>query len=110
MVGTDGELPIIPISLPRELLGCIDALRRQHTAGQIRKNPANGQDIWDLASHCVQGKALSRDQVNVLTEITSGFKELAQNVGQPHGRAVLGQYLGAEDGERVVSFLTGGLD
>ncbi|KAF5579183.1 hypothetical protein FPANT_9709 [Fusarium pseudoanthophilum] len=99
---------MIPISTTQDFAHCLELLRRDH----IRKNPAVNTEQQatheNLVSWCVEGKPLSRDQVNVLTGITSGFRGFADLYSSPGGRATICEYLGDSDGERVVSFLSNG--
>jgi hypothetical protein len=99
---------MIPISTTQDFAHCLELLRRDH----IRKNPAVNTEQQatheNLVSWCVEGKSLSRDQVNVLTGITSGFRGFADLYSSPSGRAAICEYLGDSDGERVVSFLSNG--
>ena len=62
----------------------------------------------DLACWCADGKPLTRDQVNVLTGITSGFRDLANHSTQLDGQATIREYLGDQDGGHIISFLTNG--
>ncbi|KAF5549447.1 hypothetical protein FMEXI_4259 [Fusarium mexicanum] len=99
---------MIPISTTQHFADCLESLRRDC----IRKEPAINTEQQatheNLVCWCVEGKPLSRDQVNVLTGITSGFRGFADLYSSPGGRATISEYLGGSDGERVVSFLSNG--
>ncbi|VTT63390.1 unnamed protein product [Fusarium fujikuroi] len=99
---------MIPISTTQDLADCLESLRRDC----IRKNHAANTEQQatndNLVCWCVEGKPLSRDQVNVLTGITSGFRGFADLYSSPGGQATICEYLGGSDGERVVSFLSNG--
>ncbi|KAM5362785.1 hypothetical protein ACJZ2D_012369 [Fusarium nematophilum] len=108
LLGSDHSLPVMPISSVRDLPGCLDALRRGCSARSARENEAHGETPRDLVHWCVGGKALSKDQTNILTGITSGFRELVNHIALPEGQATLREYLGDGDGERVITFFTSG--
>ncbi|KAF5673967.1 hypothetical protein FCIRC_7898 [Fusarium circinatum] len=99
---------MIPISTTQHFADCLESLRRDC----IRKKPTIKTEQQatheNLVCWCVEGKPLSRDQVNVLTGITSGFRGFADLYSSPDGRATISEYLGGSDGERVVSFLSNG--
>ncbi|KAI8690674.1 hypothetical protein NCS56_00058500 [Fusarium sp. Ph1] len=105
---SDSVPPIIPISSTRDLRGCLDALRRECTVTREHSNEARRDALRELVCQCIDGKALSRDQANILTGITSGFRDLTVHVTHPSGPAFIKEYLGDADGERVISFLTSG--
>ncbi|KAI1058141.1 hypothetical protein LB506_000113 [Fusarium annulatum] len=108
MVCSGCPIPMIPISTTQDLADCLESLRRDC----IRKNHAANTEQQatndNLVCWCVEGKPLSRDQVNVLTGITSGFRGFADLCSSPGGQATICEYLGGSDGERVVSFLSNG--
>lgn len=105
---SDSVPPIIPISSARDLRGCLDALRQKCAVNRETGNQAQQNALRELASQCIVGKPLSRDQVNILTGITSGFGDLTNHVTHPGGSGIIKDYLGDADGERVISFLTSG--
>ncbi|KAL3606480.1 hypothetical protein FPOAC2_01437 [Fusarium poae] len=102
----DYAMPIIPITTTETLPGCLESLQQDNS--KKSSQPGAGANIAsrDLLRGCVYGKPLSRDQVNILTGITSGFGDLASRSSLPNGQAVIREYLGNEDGERLLSFLT----
>lgn len=102
----DLSIPIIPISACRELPGCLATLRQQYSSTSAHFNKRNGE-IRDLVSYCVKGKPLSRDQTNVVTGMSSGFRDLASHVTLPDSQVVLKKFL-ETDGERIISFFTDG--
>ncbi|KAF4965360.1 hypothetical protein FSARC_6818 [Fusarium sarcochroum] len=107
LLHSDSTVPIIPISTTQELPSCLEALRRDYTD---KISPSHEDSIAhkDLACWCVDGKPLTRDQVNILTGITSGFRDLASHSTQPVGQAAIREYLGDQDGGRIISFFTNG--
>ena len=105
-------MPIVPISSSQELPGCLNTLRQQFSATGTRGESVGGEGEakWsrDLIHHCVRGKPLSRDQANVLTGMSTGFKDIVKHVSLPDSQAVLNDFLGETDAHRIISFFTNG--
>ncbi|KND88654.1 hypothetical protein TOPH_06654 [Tolypocladium ophioglossoides CBS 100239] len=98
-------IPIVPISSAVELPSCLDSLRRQCTGdGPKNKQAEETSTRRDLASYCVKGQPLSESQTNVLSDICGGFGDLAQHAFNPEGQRKICDFLGDEDGHRVISF------
>ncbi|KAJ4860319.1 hypothetical protein T069G_05307 [Trichoderma breve] len=108
------SVPIIPMSSAAELVGRLDALRRQcapaHTASvSRRRSHADGvAEIRGLASHCVHGQALPPEHVDILTDVSAGLGSLAQLVFSVEGQRKICDLLGDAQGGRVISFFTHG--
>ncbi|KAL6920106.1 hypothetical protein FSHL1_004083 [Fusarium sambucinum] len=102
----DYAMPMIPITTIKTLPGCLESLQRDYSKESSQPDTDANVASRDLLRWCVCGKPLSRNQVNILTEITSGFGDLAGRSSLPHGQAVIREYLGNEDGGRLLSFLT----
>ncbi|KAL6810878.1 hypothetical protein GGI42DRAFT_200707 [Trichoderma sp. SZMC 28013] len=107
------SVPIIPMSSAAELVGRLDALRRQcaeaHTASVSRRSHADAvAEIRGLASHCVHGQALPPRQVDILTDVSAGLGSLAQLVFSADGQRKICDLLGDAQGGRVISFFTHG--
>ncbi|KAK4062631.1 uncharacterized protein Triagg1_9872 [Trichoderma aggressivum f. europaeum] len=109
------SVPIIPMSSAAELVGRLDALRRQcaqaHTASVSRRSRSRADavaEIRGLASHCVHGQALPREHVDILTDVSAGLGSLAQLVFSADGQRKICDLLGDAQGGRVISFFTHG--
>ncbi|QPC75768.1 hypothetical protein HYE68_006520 [Fusarium pseudograminearum] len=102
----DYAMPIIPINTIETLPGCLESLQQDYSREMSPPDANTSITSRDLVRWCVNGKALSRDQVNILTEITSGFGDLASRSSLPNGQAIIREYLGSKDGGRLISFLT----
>lgn len=101
-------MPMIPITTIRAVPDCLESLQRDCNSKQSPLDADIGMVNRDLVGWCVSGKPLSKDQVNILTGITSGFKDLADHSILPSGQAAIREYLGDEDGGRLVSFFNNG--
>lgn len=99
---------MIPITTIKTLPDCLESLQRDYRDKQSTLNADKRTIHQDLVRWCVRGKPLLRDQVNVLTGITSGFRDLAGHSTLPTGQAFIREYLGEEDGGRLISFLANG--
>ncbi|CAM1507261.1 Fc.00g069020.m01.CDS01 [Cosmosporella sp. VM-42] len=106
------SMPIVPITSSRELPSCLDTLRKQFSAARSRDDDigerAEATGTHDLVQHCVPGKPLSRDQANVLTGTSTGFKDIANHISLQDSQFVLREYLGEVDARRIISFFTNG--
>ncbi|KAL6833272.1 hypothetical protein J3E69DRAFT_134772 [Trichoderma sp. SZMC 28015] len=108
------SVPIIPMSSAAELVGRLDALRRQcaqaYTASVSRRRSHADEvaEIRGLASHCVHGQALPPEHVDILTDVSAGLGSLAQLVFSADGQRKICDLLGDAQGGRVISFFTHG--
>ncbi|KAL6896153.1 hypothetical protein HDV57DRAFT_43423 [Trichoderma longibrachiatum] len=110
---------IIPISSASELPSRLDALRRQlASAAYISRTRTNhradeaacAEQLRDLASHCAHGQALSREHVDVLTDLSAGLGSLAQLSFSADGQRRIRDLLGDVQGGRVIAFFTHGYE
>ena len=104
----DYAMPMIPITTIKAVPDCLESLQRDCDYKQAPLDTDIGIVNRDLVRWCVSGKPLLKDQVNILTGITSGFQDLADLSILPSGQAAIREYLGDDDGGRLVSFLTKG--
>ncbi|KAL7909678.1 hypothetical protein GGI35DRAFT_393023 [Trichoderma velutinum] len=109
------SVPIIPMSSAAELVGRLDALRRQcaqaHTASVSHRSHADEvAEIRVLASHCVHGQALPPEHVDILTDVSAGLGSLAQLVFSAEGQRKVCDLLGDAQGSKVISFFTHGYE
>ena len=104
----EASIPLIPISSNRDLRRCIEALAEQQSYKSNSDKSTTFESLHDLASHCVRGKPMSRDQVNVLTGVSSGFRDIAMHITAPESQHTLKDFLGQADSERFISFFIDG--
>ncbi|KPA42893.1 hypothetical protein FLAG1_04235 [Fusarium langsethiae] len=90
----DYAMPIIPITTVETLPGCLKSLQQDYSKERSSLDADTSITSRDLVRWCVYGKPLSRDQVNILTEITSGFGDLAGRSSLPNGQVAIREYLG----------------
>lgn len=103
------HVPIIPVSSTAELVTRLDALRRQCTVNVPRQSHAQEMaEVRALAAHCVHGRALSQECVNILTDVSSGLGSLAQLMFSTEGRRKLCDLLEDEEGNRLMAFFVHG--
>jgi hypothetical protein len=108
MLSSGSVVPLIPISTTRELQNCVESFRRDYGNTISFVNTERSVTHKELVSWCVEGTPLGRDQTNLLTGITSGFRDFAGLYTHTDGRATICEYLGQEDGKRVIAFLANG--
>jgi hypothetical protein len=108
MLLSGSVIPLIPISTTRELQNCVESFRRDYGNTTSCLNTERSVTHKELVSWCVEGKPLGRYQTNLLTGSTSGFRDFAGLYTHPDGRATICEYLGQDDGKRVIAFLANG--
>ncbi|KAI1415940.1 hypothetical protein F5Y13DRAFT_140385 [Hypoxylon sp. FL1857] len=95
------EIPIIPVNSVSDAPKNLMAFHRQvSTSGRPRRmeNPAR-----TLLPYCSDRPPLSEHAVNVLTDITTGMRDLLDTMSTPAGQMRILEYLGS-DSESAVSF------
>lgn len=60
--------------------------------------------VQDLVSYTAHKSRLTEHELNVLSDITSGFKDLANKATTEEGQALLRAYLDEDSAERVMGF------
>lgn len=101
------DVPIIPINAASDLPCCLGNLKKQ--CNEPEPDTTNSAaSTRDLVAHCVNGQPLSERQTNMLTDIASGFKDLAENSLVPDSQQLICDLLGEGDGGRLISFFTQG--
>lgn len=62
----------------------------------------------ELVSFCVRGPPLSKRQVKIMMDASTGFSDLAHSVYLHQNQEQVCNLLGKSDAKRVISFLTNG--
>ncbi|KAH6648480.1 hypothetical protein BKA67DRAFT_365057 [Truncatella angustata] len=95
------EMPIIPLSSTRELPATIMAFHRQlMTSAAPIKQAVTARC---LLSHCSEIHHLGEHTTNLLSDITTDFRDLVHKATTLEGQQNLRDYLG-NDAERVIKF------
>lgn len=106
------DVPLIPISLATDLLSSLDKLQNQINNSKSRPNKPASRDQdpspRDVLANCVEGPPLSWRQTNVLMDVLPGFRDVAIGSFNPENQAPMCDFLGDEDGNRVIGFFTSG--
>lgn len=107
---TSCGVSIMPLPSIQDVCERLNEMRRQLVRNAVINADlaTNKPSLRNLASCCVAGPRLSSSQVDILTDITPGLGHLASGVLEPDGQEALFDYLGYEDGNRVLSFFTAG--
>lgn len=101
------DISIIPILSAQDLPLCLSNLRRQCNE-DTPTNIHSGALKRELLSHCVSGRPLLERQTNILTDISSDFKDLTGSLFVPDRMGRLCDLLGEKDAGRLVSHMTDG--
>ena len=104
-------MPILPISSATDLVPCLNRLKKQTEDSQNKqKKPldVDSPSPRDVLANCANGMPLSWRQTNVLMDMLPGFKDLALGSFNPDNKAPMNDYLGVDDGSRVMAFFTDG--
>ncbi|UNI15157.1 hypothetical protein JDV02_001720 [Purpureocillium takamizusanense] len=128
MLDTEGTVSIIPVASAAELPSCLDSLRRQCDGAApdavtaaaatttTTTTPTAQHELLrtrELLSHCYSGGGggggrLTTSETNVLSDICTGFADLARHAYDPASRRKLADYLGDAQAAKVISFFTAG--
>ncbi|KAI1134565.1 hypothetical protein F5Y05DRAFT_209307 [Hypoxylon sp. FL0543] len=95
------EMPVIPVNAISEVPTNLMAFHRQvSTSDRSRRmdNPAQ-----TLLPYCSDRPPLSEHAVNILTDITSGMRDLSEAISTAVGQKRILEYMGSES-ESVISF------
>ncbi|KAI1870280.1 hypothetical protein JX265_006450 [Neoarthrinium moseri] len=95
------EMPIIPVPTVESLPTAIKAFHYQLSTSAASRQlvtPARS-----LLPYCSDTGSLPEHAVNVISDITAGFKDLVSKATTPDGKQLLKDYLG-EDADRVIRF------
>ncbi|KAH8675982.1 hypothetical protein BX600DRAFT_191628 [Xylariales sp. PMI_506] len=97
----DLELPIIPIASLTAAPGALQGFHQQLCTTAVSHNrPAPARS---LLLYCSDDQVLKEHTINILSDITSDFKDLIAKATSSDGQKVLEEYLGP-DAERVVNY------
>lgn len=95
------EIPAIHVSCVTTAPTAITGFYNQLVAGagsRTRPDPARS-----LLPYCSDTRRIPEHAVNVLSDVTTGFKDLVDKVATPEGRRELEGYLG-EDAHGIIRF------
>lgn len=92
------ELPVTLLRFHRSFLQA-DASTRQHPAPV----PGSGA-VQTLLPFCALNPPLGEHTINLLSDLTMGFADLANKASSEAGRAQILDYLDQEEAERVILF------
>ncbi|ORY66425.1 uncharacterized protein BCR38DRAFT_340338 [Pseudomassariella vexata] len=94
------EMPIIPVASVETAGTTLLAFHQQlNTSGGCQKRA----EASSLLPYCSDSYTLPEHKVNLLSDITSGLRDLLEQASTAEGREKLAQYLGP-DAERVIRF------
>ncbi|KAK6954494.1 hypothetical protein Daesc_004461 [Daldinia eschscholtzii] len=95
------EIPIIPANTIQDVSTNLTAFHRQIGISNKPRKVAN--PVQTLLPYCSGGQLLSEHAVNVLTDLTSSFRDLVEAASTQTGQAKIVEFLG-DDAESLISF------
>ena len=95
------EMPVIPVHEAAAAPRALQVLHQRLSTS--RSQPRTPNPARTLLKYCSDKPPLSEHTVNVLTDITTGFRDMLDGMSTPSGRSKLEEYLD-EDAERTMAF------
>ncbi|KAI8960901.1 hypothetical protein F5Y11DRAFT_349000 [Daldinia sp. FL1419] len=96
------EIPIIPASSVQDVSANLMTFHRNISTSNPPKKPT--KPVEALLPYCTdEQRPLSAHTVNVLTDLTPGFRDLVEAISTPPGRMKMIEFLG-NDAEGIISF------
>lgn len=103
------DIPIIPLQCIEELPATLqkfhrsflqaDASSRQHSTRALDTGA-----VQTLLPYCALSPPLREHSINILSDLTVGFADLANKTNSEAGRAQIAGYLGQEEAKRIILF------
>jgi hypothetical protein len=100
-------MPLLPITALEEVPGTLRAFRASIDLGAKSQYTRPVSAVHTLLPHCSIARALPEHTVNVLSDVTTGFADLAEKALTDDGRHLLLQYLDEAEAEKAVEFWEG---
>ncbi|KAI0135435.1 hypothetical protein F4814DRAFT_22483 [Daldinia grandis] len=95
------EMPIVLANSVQDVSVNLIAFHRQISISNRSRRTAN--PVQTLLPYCSDGQPLSEHAVNVLTDLTSGFRDLVEAVSTQAGQMKMAEFLGS-DSKSIASF------
>jgi len=105
------DMPLLPLhsaeAIPSSLLSFFQSRLSAEEHQNTRQNLVTASSvIRPFLPYCSIKTPLSEHTINVLTDVTTGFRDLAAKAGTEEGKALLRDYLGEKDADSVAQFWT----
>lgn len=100
-------MPLVPLQKIAELPTTLTKFHRSFLQGQASKRPPQDPGsglVQTLLPYCALSPPLSEHSVNILSDLTNGFADIANKVSSEAGRAQILDYFGQEEAERIILF------
>ncbi|KAI1804089.1 hypothetical protein F4811DRAFT_553266 [Daldinia bambusicola] len=101
LINDELEIPIIPANSVQDVLTNLMAFHRQISISNRSRKAVN--PVQTLLPYCTEGQLLSEHAVNVVTDLTSSFRDLAEAASTHAGQAKIVEFLGS-DAASIISF------
>ncbi|OTB18302.1 hypothetical protein K445DRAFT_19861 [Daldinia sp. EC12] len=97
----ESEIPVIPANTIQDVSTNLMTFHRQISMSNRSRKATN--PVQTLLPYCSDGQLLSEHAVNVLTDLTSSFRDLVEAASTQTGRVKIVEFLG-DDAESIISF------
>lgn len=97
----------MPLQRVAELPTALSKFHRSFLQGDASKRATQGavSDVVEtLLPYCTLFPPLSEHSINVLSDLTDGFADLAEKVKSEAGRAEIVDYFGQDEAEQIILF------
>ncbi len=98
------DVPILPLATLEDLPTTIQAFHRPPCQPTTTARQWAPSAMQTLLPYCTIQPRLSEHATNVLSDITSDFRDLVDKAATAGGQSLLRNYLGEQEGESVISF------
>ncbi|KAJ4397214.1 hypothetical protein N0V93_001438 [Gnomoniopsis smithogilvyi] len=101
------DIPLVPLQNIAELPATLSKFHRALLQGDAFKRTAQdaGPGVLEvLLPYCSLYPPLNEHSINILSDLTVGFADIANKVSSEDGRAQILDYFGQEEAERIILF------
>lgn len=101
------DIPLVPLQSMADLPSTLSKFHRAFLQGDASKRLAQApvQGVLEtLLPYCVLSPPLGEHSINILSDLTVGFADIANKVNSEVGRAEILSYFGQEEAERIILF------
>lgn len=101
------NIPLVPLQNMAELPTTLSKFHRAFLQGDASKRTAQdaGSGVLEtLLPYCGLSPPMNEHSINILSDLTFGFADLANKVNTEAGRAEILRYFDQEEAERIILF------
>lgn len=101
------DIPLLPLQSIAELPTALSKFHRAFLQGDASKRAAQDviPDVVEtLLPYCAISPPLGEHSINILSDLTFGFADIATKVNSEAGRSEILDYFGQEEAQRIIMF------